>query len=69
MPRDEALADKDRVKYFEGTTRSLLAAIHEDGVDIRAYFPWSKYSSLLARICLMTSNQASLTTSNGRTAT
>ncbi len=41
MPREQALADNDRVKYFEGTTRSLLQAIREDGVDIRAYFPWS----------------------------
>ncbi|KAF9447997.1 glycoside hydrolase family 1 protein [Macrolepiota fuliginosa MF-IS2] len=41
IPRDQALADTDRVNYFRGTTASLLAAINEDGVDVRAYFPWS----------------------------
>lgn len=38
---EEALKDNDRVEYFEGATRSLLAAINEDGVDIRSYFGWS----------------------------
>lgn len=41
LPREQALVDMDRVNYFRGTTSSLLAAINEDGVDIRAYFPWS----------------------------
>ncbi|KAK0229748.1 glycoside hydrolase family 1 protein [Armillaria nabsnona] len=41
MPLEQALLDHDRVQYFRGTTSALLAAIHEDGVDIRAYFPWS----------------------------
>jgi beta-glucosidase len=41
MPREQAIKDTDRVNYFKGTTRSLLAAINEDGVDVRAYFPWS----------------------------
>ncbi|KIY67180.1 glycoside hydrolase family 1 protein [Cylindrobasidium torrendii FP15055 ss-10] len=41
MPVDQLLADKDRVRYYEGTTRALLAAINEDGVDVRSYFPWS----------------------------
>ncbi|KAJ3732805.1 glycoside hydrolase family 1 protein [Lentinula guzmanii] len=41
MPLEEALNDTDRVHYFEGTTRVLQQAIHEDGVDVRAYFPWS----------------------------
>ena len=40
-PLDEALQDTDRVEYFQGATDALLAAIHEDGVDIRSYFPWS----------------------------
>lgn len=42
LPREEALVDMDRVNYFKGTTSSLLAAINEDGVDVRAYFPWSE---------------------------
>ncbi|KAJ8514966.1 hypothetical protein ONZ45_g7557 [Pleurotus djamor] len=37
----DALKDKDRVNYFRGTTAALLAAINEDGVDVRSYFPWS----------------------------
>ncbi|KAJ3504853.1 hypothetical protein NLJ89_g7724 [Agrocybe chaxingu] len=41
MPIEEALKDSDRVHYFQGTTAALLTAIHEDGVDIRSYFPWS----------------------------
>jgi len=35
------VVDTDRVNYFRGTTAALLDAINEDGVDIRAYFPWS----------------------------
>lgn len=42
MPREQAIQDVQRVKYFEGTTNALMQAIHEDGVDVRAYFPWSK---------------------------
>jgi len=41
MPREQALLDTDRVNYFRGTTAALLAAVNEDGVDVRAYFPWS----------------------------
>jgi len=41
MPLEQALKDADRVHYFEGTTRVLLQAIHQDSVDVRAYFPWS----------------------------
>lgn len=41
LPIDLALHDDDRVHYFQGTTGALLQAIHEDGVDVRAYFPWS----------------------------
>ncbi|CAE6363456.1 beta-glucosidase [Rhizoctonia solani AG-1 IB] len=40
-PLLDALADKDRVEYFDGNTKALLAAVNEDGVDVRAYFPWS----------------------------
>ena len=40
-PIEEALSDHDRVHYFQGTTSSLLAAVTEDGVDIRSYFAWS----------------------------
>lgn len=49
IPRDQALVDTDRVNYFRGTTAALLAAIHEDGVDVKAYFPWSElFLSLLS---------------------
>jgi len=41
MPRDQALNDSARVNYFKGTTQALLDAVIEDGVDVRAYFPWS----------------------------
>jgi len=40
-PIEEALQDADRVKYFTGATDALKGAILEDGVDVRAYFPWS----------------------------
>ncbi|KAH8112866.1 glycoside hydrolase family 1 protein [Phellopilus nigrolimitatus] len=41
MSIGQALQDDDRVEYFQGNCEALLAAVHEDGVDIRAYFPWS----------------------------
>ncbi|PFH48414.1 glycoside hydrolase family 1 protein [Amanita thiersii Skay4041] len=41
MPLDVVLKDHDRVNYFKGATGALLQAIVEDGVEIRAYFPWS----------------------------
>ncbi|KAG7091632.1 Beta-glucosidase 1B [Marasmius oreades] len=41
LPLDAALKDTDRVNYFRGQTESLMKAITEDGVDVRAYFPWS----------------------------
>ncbi|KAF8240408.1 glycoside hydrolase family 1 protein [Tricholoma matsutake] len=41
MPLDQALKDTDRINYFRGTTAALLAAVNEDSVDVRGYFPWS----------------------------
>ncbi|KAF9531231.1 glycoside hydrolase family 1 protein [Crepidotus variabilis] len=41
IPIDEAVKDDARVHYFQGTTEAMLSAIHEDGVDVQAYFPWS----------------------------
>jgi beta-glucosidase len=41
LPIKEAIKDHDRVEYFRGATESLYKAMHEDGVDIRSYFPWS----------------------------
>ncbi|KAF8478828.1 glycoside hydrolase family 1 protein [Gautieria morchelliformis] len=41
MPLAQALQDDDRVEYFRGYAEALLAAVTEDGVDIKAYFPWS----------------------------
>jgi beta-glucosidase/6-phospho-beta-glucosidase/beta-galactosidase len=42
---EEALQDNDRVNYFKGITNALKGAMLEDGVDVRAYFPWSMYCS------------------------
>jgi beta-glucosidase len=41
LPLLEALDDKDRVDYFKGVLEAMMDAIHEDGVVLRAYFPWS----------------------------
>ena len=41
MPIEDALKDYDRIRYFQGNTAVLIKAIHEDGIDIRSYFPWS----------------------------
>ncbi|KAF8965774.1 glycoside hydrolase family 1 protein [Flammula alnicola] len=41
MPLEQVLKDNDRIHYFQGTTASLINTIHDDGVDIRSYFPWS----------------------------
>ncbi|KLO18904.1 glycoside hydrolase family 1 protein [Schizopora paradoxa] len=38
---DQACQDWDRVEYFKGACEALHAAVFEDGVDIRSYFPWS----------------------------
>lgn len=42
MPLEQALHDDDRVHYYAGVTGALLAAVQEDGVDVRAYFGWSE---------------------------
>ena len=42
MPIEEAIQDADRVHYYAGVTDSLLAAVKEDGVDVRGYFGWSE---------------------------
>ena len=42
MSLEEALEDEPRVNYYRGVTESLIKAIVEDGVDIRAYFAWSE---------------------------
>jgi len=41
MSVEDALRDEPRVQYYRGVTQSLLSAIIEDGVDVRAYFAWS----------------------------
>ena len=41
MSLEQALQDTDRVEYFEGSCEAIRAAVVEDGVDVRAYFPWS----------------------------
>lgn len=49
MPIDQAVNDTDRVEYFRGSCEALLAAITEDGVDIRSYFGWSEFFFHLSR--------------------
>jgi beta-glucosidase/6-phospho-beta-glucosidase/beta-galactosidase len=51
MPVEEALADDDRVQYFRGTTDALLSAVLEDGVDVRAFFPWSIFFFFVYKKC------------------
>lgn len=41
LPLLDALEDTDRVEYYSGVLDSVMAAVFEDGVDLRAYFPWS----------------------------
>ena len=42
MPLEQALKDDARVHYYAGVTDALLHAVNDDGVDVRAYFGWSK---------------------------
>ncbi|KAF7337788.1 Glycoside hydrolase family 1 protein [Mycena sanguinolenta] len=46
MPKEVAVKDTDRVNYYRGITANLQAAIHEDGVDVRAYLAWSLLDNL-----------------------
>ena len=48
MPLEQALKDEPRVHYYAGVTESLLAAVTQDGVDVRAYFGWSEFLSDLS---------------------
>lgn len=43
MSLEQALQDTDRIEYFKGAVSALHAAVFEDGVDVKAYFPWSQY--------------------------
>lgn len=42
MTVEQALQDYDRVEYFRGMTAAICGAVLEDGVPVKAYFPWSK---------------------------
>ena len=50
MPLEQALEDTDRVEYFRGMTDAITKAVLDDGVDIRAYFPWSMYTQARTQI-------------------
>ncbi|KAM4060166.1 glycosyl hydrolase family protein [Hirsutella rhossiliensis] len=41
MPRDQALADDFRVRYYDSYIAAMADAVRLDGVDVRAYFAWS----------------------------
>lgn len=49
MPIDQAVNDTDRIEYFRGNCEALLAAITEDGVDVRSYFAWSEFGPVVLR--------------------
>jgi beta-glucosidase/6-phospho-beta-glucosidase/beta-galactosidase len=42
MSIEEAIHDKGRVDYYSGYLNAMLAAVQEDGVDVRSYFAWSE---------------------------
>lgn len=44
MTIEQALKDYDRVEYFRGMTAAIYGAVLEDGVPVKAYFPWSEWS-------------------------
>lgn len=41
MSLEEALVDTDRKRYYEGNLNAILAAVNEEGVNVKAYFAWS----------------------------
>jgi len=45
---NQAVNDADRVEYFRGNCEALLAAIIEDGIDIRSYFAWSGFGPIVS---------------------
>lgn len=49
MTIEQALKDDARVHYYAGVTDALLNAVNEDGVDVRAYFGWSKSNFISAK--------------------
>ena len=69
MPVEQALQDADRIEYFRGMTGALQAAVVEDGVDVKAYFPWSAHGHICSLHHSTDSplpfSQASWTTSSG----
>lgn len=65
MPREQAIQDDDRVDYFRGTCSALMAAVQEDSVDVRAYFPWSESPHIVPDCRLKHYTQVSWTTLNG----
>ena len=69
MPVEQALQDADRIEYFRGMTSALQAAVVEDSVDVKAYFPWSAHGHVCSLShppdCLLPFSQASWTISSG----
>ena len=68
MPIDQAVNDTDRIEYFRGNCEALLAAVTEDGVDIRSYFAWSEFGlgyPVLGQVSDCLFLQVYWTTSNG----
>lgn len=49
MSLEDALTDTARKNYYEGNLNAILAAVNEEGVDVKAYFAWS--TSLIFPSC------------------
>lgn len=54
MTLEQALHDEPRVQYYRGVTQSLVNAVVEDGVDVRAYFAWSTSPHCIPPVCYST---------------
>lgn len=46
MTIEDALLDTDRKNYYEGNLNAILAAVNEEGVNVKAYFAWSAFSTI-----------------------
>ena len=47
LPLDKLVHDEDRIEYYKGYIEALLQAYSEDGVQVKGYFGWSEYISIV----------------------